>query len=75
MSDFAKVEGHKGLVRELNSKAILNTDHEALMQHRRNKKVLKDLLSNSEKIEKLENDINEIKDMLVELIKTKNTRV
>jgi hypothetical protein len=30
MSNFAKVVDEKGLVREMHSKAILNTDHDAL---------------------------------------------
>ena len=68
MTDFAKVKDHKGLIRDLNSKAILNVDNEALTEHRNRKNVMKKMVDTTEKIEKLENDINQIKDMLIQLI-------
>ncbi len=68
MTDFAKVKDHKGLVRDLGSKAILNVDNEALIEHRNRKNVMKRMVDNSEKIEKLENDVNDIKQMLKILI-------
>ncbi len=64
MTDFAKVKDHKGLIRDMNSKAILNVDNESLMDHRNKKNVMKKMLENSNKIDKLENDVSEIRDML-----------
>jgi hypothetical protein len=64
MTNYAKVKEHKNLIREMYSKAILNTDEQALLQHRKNKSVLKNLMDNNTKIEKLESDIGDIKAML-----------
>lgn len=69
MSDFAKVRDHKNLVRDMRSKAILNTDRQTLVEHRRKKRLMTDIISQSTRIEKLEDDISQIKNMLVELIK------
>jgi hypothetical protein len=71
MTDFAKVKDHKGLIRDMNSKAILNVDNEALVEHRNRKNVMKNIIDNSNKIEKLENDVNDIKQMLQILIDRK----
>lgn len=72
MTDFAKVKDHKGLIRDMNSKAILNVDNEALVEHRNRKNVMKNIIDNSHKIEKLENDVNDIKQMLQILINRKD---
>lgn len=71
MTDFAKVKDHKGLIRDMNSKAILNVDNEALVEHRNRKNVMKNIIDNAQKIEKLENDVNDIKQMLQILIDRK----
>lgn len=68
MNDFAKVKDYKGLVRDMRTKAILNTDHEALINHRKNKNALKDMMNNSQKISKIEEEIDDIKKMLLILI-------
>jgi soluble P-type ATPase len=64
MTNLAKVKEHKGLVREMHSKAILNTDEQSLFEHRKNKRIMRDLMKNNEKISELENSINDIKLML-----------
>lgn len=69
MSNYAKVKDHKGLIRDMNSKAILNTDTHALIEHRRKKKVMSDLLNQGSRIDKIEDDISQIKNMLSELLK------
>lgn len=53
----------------MDSKAILNTDIQALQDHRRKRLMMKEVLDNHKKIEKLEQDMSEIKDMLSTLIK------
>jgi hypothetical protein len=68
MNDFAKVKDYKGLVRDMRTKAILNTDHEALINHRKNKNALKNMMNNSQKISKIEEEIDDIKKMLLILI-------
>lgn len=69
MSNYAKVKDHRGLVRDMHSKAVLNIDTEALMDHRKQKATMKNIIENSNKIDKLENDMLEIKEMLSVLIK------
>ncbi|MCK9369117.1 hypothetical protein M0R04_04115 [Candidatus Dojkabacteria bacterium] len=68
MIKVAIVKEHKGLVRDLESKAILNIDDQSLIEHRNKKKFLKNLIENSNKIEKLESDISDIKTMLMQLL-------
>jgi hypothetical protein len=67
MTKFAIVRDHKGLIRDLNSKAILNVDDQSLVEHRKNKNVLKTLIENSNKIEKMENDIKQILEIMLQL--------
>jgi carbamoylphosphate synthase small subunit len=64
MNNYAKVQDHNDLVRDMNSKAILNIDQEALENHRRKKSVMKSLVENNQKVKELENDVKEIKQML-----------
>lgn len=65
---YLKVKDHKGLVRDVESKAILSVDHQALLEHRKKKMFVENLVNNNNKIEKLENDVNEIKEMLTQLL-------
>jgi len=68
MTNFAKVKEHKGLIRDMNSKAILNIDKESLMDHRRKKEVMKKIIEDTKRIDKMENDITEIKEMLISIM-------
>lgn len=63
--DFAKVEGHDGLVRDQNTGAIINLDDAAIEARRKSKH----LSSALEDINMLKNEIFEIKSLLRELIK------
>ena len=69
MSNYSKVKDQNGLIRDMNSKAILNIDKQALDEHRQKRKVMRDLLSQGARIDKMETDITEIKSMLIELLK------
>jgi hypothetical protein len=72
MTNFAKVKDHSGLIREMYSKAILNVDDQALSDHRKKKVMMREVINNSQKINKMENDIQEIKQMLLAIVeKTK----
>lgn len=64
MTNYAKVKEHNDLVRDMSSKAILNIDKEALENHRKNKSIMKSLVENNKKVEELEDDVKEIKEML-----------
>lgn len=72
MTNYAKVKNHKDLVRDMESKAILNIDSQSLNEHRKKKAVMQQIVENSKKINQMETDIGEIKQMLTSLIKNRN---
>jgi hypothetical protein len=69
---FAKVKDHDNLVRDMNSKAILNTDRLALQEYMQKRELAKKELSEKieakQRLNKIENEMSEIKDLLRELI-------
>jgi len=71
MSNYVKVKDHNGLVRDMSSKAILSVDTAALEEHRKKKSMMKGVIENSHKINRIEDDILEIKQLLAQLINTK----
>ena len=62
--DYLKVEGHDGLVRDQNTGAILNLDDSAIEARRKSKH----LSSALDDINKLKNEVSELKSLLRELI-------
>ena len=78
MIKLTKIIGNKSLVRDMNSKAVLNIDIQAKEKYRKSKEFLNNLTQESNKIKDLEknidelkNDINEIKNMFLQLTKNK----
>lgn len=71
---FAKVKGHENLIRDMNSKAILNTDKVALSEyyHKRDlaKKEQSDKMETKQRLENIETDMAEIKTLLHSLLAT-----
>lgn len=71
------IQGHQGLVRDTHSKAILNNDRKALEEYQVKVEIAR--RQNEEKEEtkmrlhKLEEDINQIKDLLINMIQTRDT--
>jgi hypothetical protein len=69
---FAKVKDHENLVRDMNSKAILNTDKLALQEYYQKremaKKELSEKVESKQRLDKIENEMSEIKDLLRELV-------
>jgi hypothetical protein len=63
--DYAKVEGHDGLVRDLKTGAIIIRDNSAIESRKKSKH----LSSALEDINMLKNEVSEIKTLLRELIK------
>lgn len=61
---YSKVEGHSGLIRDENTMAILNTNVSEY-QNYINSRTLKE--TEVERIQNLENNVNEIKDDLNEI--------
>ena len=75
MSEFLKVEGHSNLVRESDSKAIINTDKtayrqymKAMEQKRTQKHQLRDAVR---EINTLKCEMHEIKSLLLQLVDKK----
>ena len=72
MSNFVNIENATGLVRDLTSGAIINTNRaakESFLRKQQNHNELKEQVQvNSDKIEKIESDVSEIKEMLKLLI-------
>ena len=75
MEGFVKIQDREGLVRDLSSGAVINTnrtEYENYLQKRNATKELnQQIKQNSDKIEKIESDVTEIKEMLAMLIKGK----
>lgn len=72
---FAKVEGHASLMRDTSSNAIIcNDDDEYLAYRRRNdiaKKHSKLVSEQATQIESLKSEVEEIKQMLIQILKGK----
>ena len=72
MSKIAKVEGHKDLIRDLHSNAIVNTnttEYSLYLQRRKLREKNNDILRNTVKeINTLKSELFEIKKMLKEVI-------
>jgi hypothetical protein len=75
MTGFVKIQNKDGLLRDLSSGAVINTnrtDYENYIQRKTASKELHhQIKQNSDKIEKIESDLDEIKQMLIMLIKDK----
>ena len=68
---YAKVKDHDNLVRDMNSKAVLNTDRVGLQDYylKRDsvKKEQSEKLETKQRIEKIEKDMSDIKELLLEI--------
>lgn len=52
-----KVQDHPDLVKDMNSKAVLNTNYAALLEHKKKKRI-------EEEVKSLKDDVQEIKSTL-----------
>ena len=72
MDNYVNIENSIGLVRDMTSGAIINTNRAAKDAFRRKQQAQMDLKEqvqeNAEKINKIETDISEIKQMLMLLV-------
>ena len=62
---YFKVEGHSFLVRDSQTNAIVNRDKQGYDSY---KNLRKAKGKEKERLDRLENDVNEIKDLLIQLI-------
>ena len=65
MNEYVKIKDESDLVKDKNTGAVLNTNLDSLKAYREKRK--KDLEMGN-KIDQLENDIGDIKSMLIELL-------
>jgi Skp family chaperone for outer membrane proteins len=75
MEGFVNIQNKEGLVRDLSSVAVINTNRTEYENYLQRKTAAKELnqqiKQNADKIEKIESDVTEIKEMLAMLIKGK----
>ena len=75
MEGFVNIQNKEGLVRDLSSGAVINTNRTEYENYLKRKNAARELnqqiKQNSDKIEKIESDVTEIKEMLAMLIKGK----
>jgi hypothetical protein len=68
---FAKVQDHDNLVRDMQSKAVLNTDkaglQDYLQKREQAKKELSDKVETKQRLAKIEEEMSEIKSLLREI--------
>ena len=73
MGQHVRIED-TALIRDIHSKAILNTDkaglNDYLMKREIAKKQQAEQLQNKDRLNKIENDMSEIKNLLVQLVNT-----
>lgn len=57
-----------GLMKDMSSGAVLNTDNTKLEAYKKTKQMIKDRQADKERLAKLESDLADIKDMLSEIL-------
>jgi len=62
----------EGFVKDPSTGAILNVDNAQLDAYRKQKMIINNSVRNNERIEKVENDLSEIKQMLQALLRENN---
>lgn len=70
--DLIRIENHEGLVRDLNSKAILTTNMSAAEQYKRQSKVMENSKASLEEVSTLKEQVSELKAMLGEILRKLN---
>jgi len=72
---YAKVTEHENLIRDMHSKAVLNTDKEGLQDYLRKRNVAKkqqeEQVETKNRLTKIEQDMSEIKNLLHTLVNSR----
>jgi hypothetical protein len=63
--EFKKVEGHSDLIRDLETNAVINTNKTAYQDYL---KMREQKLNEKQRLDKLENEVGEIKSLLQKLV-------
>jgi hypothetical protein len=76
MQHFLKVEGHNGLVRDMSTGAIINTNKSEYEEYMARKRMAEqreaEISKHSEDINILKNELQDIKSMLLEILQKKD---
>jgi hypothetical protein len=76
MEQFLKVEGHNGLVRDMSTGAIINTNRTEYEEYMARKRLAEqrelEISKHSEDINILKNEMQEIKSMILQLLQKKD---
>lgn len=75
MTQFAKIVDHKHLVRDLYSKAVLNTDTTVVRKHEKRMRDLQKEEVRTAEINNLKTEMADIKKLLQALVSAKNIEV
>ena len=67
--DEVKIEGHSNLSKDLDSGAVVNTDKVAYQRYLQSKKNMKEMQDTVSDINKMKEEMSEIKTLLKELLK------
>ena len=70
--NYVKVKDNPDLVRDPNTNAILNMNMHAYNDHLRKRRIEEEHFEVVEKVKKIENDINEIKNLMMTIATTIN---
>ena len=75
---FAKVKDHDNLIRDMNSKAILNTDklgvQDYMQKREQAKKEIFEKIETKQRLAKIEEEMSEIKTLLQDIANMRNYR-
>jgi hypothetical protein len=69
---IAKVKDAPGFVRDMDNKAIINTNESALIAYKKKRQKAQELNQSIDDINMLKNDVKEIKQLLVQLLQHRN---
>lgn len=68
---YAKVKDHDNFIRDMNSKAVLNTDRVGLQEYYQKREIAKkeqsEKMETKQRLAKIEEEMSEIKDLLREI--------
>ena len=74
-TQFAKVEGHDSFVRDMSSHAIISTSNDEYHAYKRRSEAAKRnaniILEQTNQIQSLKSEVEEIKEMLIQILKGK----
>ena len=75
---YAKVKDHDNFIRDMNSKAVLNTDRTGLQDYYQKREIAKkeqfEKIETKQRLAKIEEEMSEIKDLLREIAQIRGSK-